>query len=65
MLESMPSLEKFLADISRLQTGFDLLERVYTEVGGYNKPHDPKRGMALSAELARDINRFFGFDDSE
>lgn len=52
------TITKFLEEIESLQQAKDLLEKVYLEIGPYNRDK-------ISEELNRKINDYFGFDDSE
>jgi hypothetical protein len=52
------TIDKLVDEINRLQKGYELLEQVYLEAGGYGE--DP-----MTDELRYKINNFFGFDDSE
>ena len=54
----LETIDKFIDEINRLQKGYELLEQVYLEAGGYGE--DP-----MTDELRYKINNFFGFDDSE
>jgi hypothetical protein len=54
----LETIDKFIDEINRLQKGYELLEQVYLEAGGYGE--DP-----MTDELRNKINNFFGFDDSE
>lgn len=51
------NIEKLLQEIERLKIAFDLLYRVYGEIGPHNS--------VFTKELINDINNFFKFDDSE
>lgn len=51
-------IDKLIGEINRLQKGYELLQQVYLEVGGYGE--EP-----MTDELRYKINNFFGFDDSE
>jgi hypothetical protein len=54
----METISKFMSDINRLKTAYDLLKQVHLEHGPYGE--DP-----IPNELRCKINDFFGFDDSE
>ncbi len=53
------TIDKLIDEINRLQKGYELLEQVYLEVGGYGDDGP------MTDELRYKLNNFFGFDDSE
>lgn len=52
-----PTLEAMLVEYQKLLDARNLLDSVYSEIGGY--------GGMLSKELLMRLNNFYKFDDSE
>lgn len=58
MEREFPALAKLLAEIARLNEGYELLEKIWLEVGPYQQDK-------VTPETWRKVNDYFHFDDSE